>query len=123
MSLLHGVVLPLLLVLINFLMRPSRLDLSRINYIAFSNSPPNTRVGYLWNNNLPKKCKFFIWSLLHNSLNTLDKVQRRHPSLHINPNWCILCKDHDETGLHLFITCNYSQFIWAHILFFWLFEE
>lgn len=62
----------------------------------------------------PKKCKFFIWSILHKGLNTHDKMQRRYPSLHINPSWCILGKNHVETGEHLFITCNHSQFFWAH---------
>lgn len=70
-------------------------------------------MGHLWKNNLPKKCKFFIWSILHKGLNTHDKMQKRYPSLNINPSWCILCKNNEETGEHLFITCHCSQFLWA----------
>lgn len=42
------------------------------------------------------------------------RVSLRQAPLHISPNWCILCKNHVETGEHLFISCNHLQFFWAH---------
>lgn len=68
-------------------------------------------IGYLWKTLLPKKCKFFIWSLIHKGINTTDKYQSRHPSLNLNPNWCILCRSQSESMDHLFSSSNFSKAI------------
>lgn len=60
-------------------------DESNINPIIFKN---------LWKSGIHKKCKIFIWSLLHESINTPEKLQKRLPNWYLNPNWCTLWKKH-----------------------------
>ena len=66
----------------------------------------------LWQSSIHKKCKFYIWSLLHECINTAGKLQKRLPYWNLNPNWCPLCKNHLKNIDHLFITCPYSQDLW-----------
>lgn len=32
------------------------------------------------------------------------------------PNWCMLCKENEETANQLFIHCNFSMGVWAYFL-------
>lgn len=43
-------------------------------------------IGPIWSTFIPKKCKFFLWSLFHKGVNTADKCQSRFPSMHLSPN-------------------------------------
>lgn len=70
---------------------------------------PNKDPRYLWSAIMPKKCKFFLWTILHQGLNTSDKCQARFFSMSLCPNWCILCKSSTETVEHLFLNCSYSK--------------
>lgn len=86
------------------------------NYIAskyFPLQPIN--VGSLWSTYLPKKCKLFIWTLLHKGLNTGDKCQLRYPKMALSPNWCILCKMNEETAEHSLVQCSFSTAIWSSL--------
>ena len=64
---------------------------------------------------MTKKCKFFIWSLLHGCIKTIEKLQKRLPQWCLNPNWCVLCKTHLEIIDHIFTTCDAAIFIWKKI--------
>lgn len=76
--------------------------------------PDNTyrNVGNMWSSLWPKKCKFFIWTIIHNGLNSMENRQARHPSLHLNPNWCVLCRNSMEIVEHMFINSSFSKTIW-----------
>lgn len=71
-------------------------------------------VGSLQTSTLPKKCKVFIWTILHRSLNTADKIQARHHSITLYLNWCVLCRqDIEDFGaplLPLPLCCLYLVF-------------
>ncbi|KAL0559838.1 hypothetical protein IC582_000218 [Cucumis melo] len=63
----------------------------------------------LWKVEFPKKCKFFIWTLIHGCINTADRLQKRLPNWTLSPNWCYMCNKSQEDINHLFIHCPYSQ--------------
>ena len=50
----------------------------------------------------PKTCKFFLWTLLHEWINTMDMLQRRLPTWNIKTSCCILCKAAEKDRNHLF---------------------
>ncbi|TYK29578.1 LINE-1 retrotransposable element ORF2 protein [Cucumis melo var. makuwa] len=67
----------------------------------------------LWKVEFPKKCKFFIWTLIHGCINTADRLQKRLPNWALSPNWCYMCNKSQEDINHLFIHCPYSQQLWS----------
>lgn len=71
-------------------------------------------IGHLWSMHIPKKFKFFVWSLFHRGINTAEKCQSQYSSIALNPNWCITCKESNETMEHLFITFSFTQQRWAN---------
>ncbi|XP_031744692.1 uncharacterized protein LOC116405125 [Cucumis sativus] len=62
----------------------------------------------LWKSTIPKRCKFFVWTLLHECINTMDMLQRRLPTWNLKPSWCILCKAAEEDRQHFFTHCPFS---------------
>lgn len=66
--------------------------------------------GWIWNLKIPNKIKKFIWRLLRNSLPTLDILRSRgvHTSI-----MCPVCKDKDESLIHVFKDCAYARLFWA----------
>ena len=48
----------------------------------------------------------FIWTLLHNSILTSDKLKSK---VWEGPSRCPLCNHAEETAEHLFITCDFTQ--------------
>ncbi|TYK10356.1 LINE-1 retrotransposable element ORF2 protein [Cucumis melo var. makuwa] len=66
----------------------------------------------LWKSSIPKKCKFFIWTLLYDSVNTADQLTKRMPNLCSRPSWCVMCKRNEEDRIHLFILCPIAKSIW-----------
>lgn len=69
----------------------------------------------IWKGNSPKKVKFFIWSLAHGNLNTLDRVQRRHPNLALSPSMCLLCNKSSEISNHLSLRCHFASRGWMYV--------
>ena len=67
------------------------------------------------NPTFPKKCKFFIWSLFHECITIADNFRRRLPHWNLNPNWCVLYKNHYEDRNHIFITCLVAKNIWEKV--------
>ncbi|KAA0056839.1 LINE-1 retrotransposable element ORF2 protein [Cucumis melo var. makuwa] len=86
--------------------------------IAFKESsiPKETNwekeLKHLWRSHIPQKCKFFIWTMVHQKLNTMDKIQKRNPSMSLNPSWCISCRSSNEDMNHLFIFCPFARNLW-----------
>lgn len=75
-------------------------------------------MALIWTSLVPKKCKFFIWSLFHKGINTIDKCQSRSPHMALNPNWCVLCKANNETMEHIFVNCTFTQHVWGNFFHF-----
>lgn len=48
-----------------------------LNGGLLSSNPLN--LGFLWKTLLPKKCKFFTWSLIHKGINTIAQISKQAP--------------------------------------------
>ncbi|XP_004289445.1 PREDICTED: putative ribonuclease H protein At1g65750-like [Fragaria vesca subsp. vesca] len=68
---------------------------------------------HLWKLNCPPKLKTFMWSVLHQKI--LTNVQRVRRGFSTIAS-CPICKNADETLLHLLRDCPRSQAIWNSIL-------
>ncbi|TYK00226.1 LINE-1 retrotransposable element ORF2 protein [Cucumis melo var. makuwa] len=66
----------------------------------------------LWKSKLPKKGKFFMWSLFHESINTTDVLQKRLPNTYLQPSRCFLYKSDAEGINHIFISCHLTKTLW-----------
>ena len=77
----------------------------------------NTFVPYkmIWKIGTPSKVKIFSWLAAWNRVNTCDLLQSKRPNLAISPSWCILCKRDSESIDHIFLHCNFAQYIWAEV--------
>lgn len=69
----------------------------------------------LWKSSIQKKCKFFLWTVFHERLNSTDVIQRRYPNMALNPNWCVSCKAATEDLNHIFINCRRAKYIWERV--------
>ncbi|MCH79684.1 RNA-directed DNA polymerase (Reverse transcriptase) [Trifolium medium] len=70
--------------------------------------------SWLWHLPAPEKLKFFLWTMLHNSLPTREMLSHRGI---INDNLCPRCNIHAETTLHCLRDCNFVKTIWNSIGF------
>lgn len=50
---------------------------------------------------IPKKVKFFLWSLCYRSLNTSDTIQRKIPNWSLSPSICRICYGSAKSLDHL----------------------
>jgi len=66
----------------------------------------------LWKYQCPLKCKIFFWTVLTNKAPTWDNLQKR---TFTGPGWCSLCKQSDESLLHLFMACDFSKKVWEGV--------
>lgn len=62
-----------------------------------------------WLPGLIPKINIFYWLALKNKILTQYNLIKRG---HVMPNRCPLCKNHLESGNHLFIHCVYSREVW-----------
>lgn len=69
-------------------------------------------IHHLWKANIPKKCKFFIWTVLHRKLNTTEILQQKFKNMVLGPSCCVLCGADSESLDHIFIHCNFASSIW-----------
>lgn len=63
----------------------------------------------IWNFKIPRKVKFFLWTLCYRSLNTSDRIQRKLPNWSISPCICRMCYGAEESLNHLFILCSFAR--------------
>lgn len=69
---------------------------------------------WLWNSGGRGKHKSFFWLLLRDRVNTQDMIQRKN--MHLDDYTCVLChSNHDETLIHLFFECSFSQWCWGFL--------
>ena len=69
----------------------------------------------IWKIKVPKKVKFFLWSLSYRSLNTHDKLQRKLHYATLNPSMCCLCFRNEETLDQLFLHCEFVMKGWSFL--------
>ncbi|CAL1392585.1 unnamed protein product [Linum trigynum] len=63
----------------------------------------------VWNPCVPSKICCFLWMVSHEKIATVDNLRKRGMIL---PNWCSLCKQHEESISHLFFSCPFAIAIW-----------
>jgi hypothetical protein len=66
----------------------------------------------LWKEKSPPKSILFMLLVLNNKVLTWEMLRKRKWE---GPNVCLLCKNSEETIVHLFLTCTYSQQIWREV--------
>lgn len=64
-------------------------------------------IAAIWNFEIPKKVKVFLWSLVYRSLNTQDYLQKKCKNWTIPPSVCSMCNRDGESLDHLFIHCPF----------------
>lgn len=73
---------------------------------------------WLWNSWVRGKHKFFFWLLLRDKVNTRDMI--RPKNMHLDDYTCVLChSNQDETMMHLFFQCPFSQWCWRFLNIDW----
>jgi hypothetical protein len=76
--------------------------------------PTHSFFTKVWASKRQLKHKIFSWLLLHDKLNTRDRLGIRHMALDsYNCENCIW--QHRETSYHLFLRCNFALRCWASI--------
>jgi len=63
----------------------------------------------LWKIKCPPKTKFFMWCAFENKVPTWDILKKRNL---LGPGWCCLCKNEEETTIHLFMHCRFMADVW-----------
>ncbi|XP_026398308.1 uncharacterized protein LOC113294103 [Papaver somniferum] len=64
---------------------------------------------FIWKESVPSKINFLVWCIVHEKLNTIDKLQAK--GVDIN-NSCILCGDDTESHDHIFLHCKIAHKLW-----------
>jgi hypothetical protein len=64
----------------------------------------------LWTWDLAHKIKLFLWLALENKILTWENLRKRGWE---GPSFCSLCFRDEETVLHIFVSCTFSQKVWS----------
>lgn len=64
-----------------------------------------------WRIKVPRKVRFFIWQVLHDHANTVDRLVRKL-SLLVGPFCCILCWKAEEDLDHVLWRCEFACCVW-----------
>jgi hypothetical protein len=87
------------------------------NLLGDTNQAPKTILDIWKTCNLSRQ-NYFAWLLLHGRLNTKDMMSKKN--FFVESNDCILCDEcPQETIMHLFFECSFSQSFWWAIGFEW----
>ncbi|CAL1377504.1 unnamed protein product [Linum trigynum] len=70
---------------------------------------PNFSANSVWRKIVPAKICFFIWTVAHRKILTIDMLQKRGWSL---ANRCTLCCKDEESIHHLLISCSFTHHVW-----------
>ncbi|ONM30676.1 hypothetical protein ZEAMMB73_Zm00001d040162 [Zea mays] len=63
----------------------------------------------IWKTWAPRKCKFFMWLVVHDRCWTADRLAKRGMD---HPVCCPLCDQADETINHLLVECSFAKQFW-----------
>ncbi|XP_022042128.1 uncharacterized protein LOC110944789 [Helianthus annuus] len=78
---------------------------------SFKRNRPNCL--FVWNNWNPKKVGIVSWREEKERLPMRCPLARRR--INVPDLVCMLCREYDETGEHLFVLCHFAQTIWQNI--------
>ena len=67
----------------------------------------------VWKPKIPKRVAFFLWTVAHNQILTLDNLMLRGCRL---VNWCCICCCDGESVDHLLLHCPVTHIIWTFML-------
>jgi len=81
--------------------------------IQFSTNFCKIKFNPIWKAKIEPKCRFFVWTLLHNKILTADNLQKRGWPCNHN---CSLCSLSLETVAHLCKDCPFAVEVWSMIL-------
>lgn len=79
------------------------------NHTISGMSAPPFPDFFAWNNSIPPKRIFFIWTAVHGKINTIHMLNRKGIQLHSS---CILCGDEEKSINHLLIHCKVFRRVW-----------
>jgi hypothetical protein len=69
---------------------------------------------WIWKSKCQMKHKVFFWLILKDRVSTRDLLRRREMNLDsYSSDMCILQRP--ETGVHLFLRCNFSKACWSSL--------
>jgi hypothetical protein len=86
------------------------------NFLCNENPYPNfDPAKFIWESKVPPKVKFLGWLVAHGRLNTCEMLQRRRPNSCFSPHWCVLCKQHGESAIHIFLQCDLASHLWQKL--------
>lgn len=92
---------------------------SKFYNFLFQGLSASTPFKGIWKSRCVMKLKVFAWLLLMDWLNTKNMLQRGHVYTG-SDIFCVLCQQHmEETIMHLFFTCPFSQACWAVLNIHW----
>ena len=69
----------------------------------------------IWKSTIPSRIKVFAWSLSLKRINTYDVLQRKRSYHCLSPNWCVMCRQDQETISHLFLHCGFARSLWSKV--------
>lgn len=77
--------------------------------------PEEFILSNLWKAIFSKRCKFFLWTVMHRRLDTFDWHQHKYKGTVLNPQ----SMPYTETLDHIFIHCSLAGSIWNifHLVF------
>lgn len=82
------------------------------------NAPVSPAFKWLWESCIQGKHKCFFWLFLRDRLNTCNLLRRKH--MFLLDYTCVLCPSGmEETLVHLFLTCAFSQACWRELGIVW----
>ena len=84
-------------------------------YLSLINAPQAPPpYKWIWKSACLPKHKFFFWLLIQDRLNTKELMVRKN--FFVESSRCVLCDEEvEESLLHLFFTCDFSQSFWWRI--------
>lgn len=81
--------------------------------IQFEGSYTKRKITPIWQAKAEPKCRFFVWTLLHNKvLTTNNLIKRNWP----NDPICKLCSTEPETPNHICLNCTFAKQVWAYLV-------
>ncbi|XP_057790938.1 uncharacterized protein LOC131008050 [Salvia miltiorrhiza] len=85
------------------------------------NRHPSVRWGkWLWEPYIPIRRSIMCWRLIHNRLPTYDRLIRQGL---IMPNFCIFCRNHQETAYHILWNCARVMLLWKEFFKWFNYEQ
>lgn len=84
--------------------------------LGSEDAPISDAYHSIWRCHAPNKYKFLSWLVWMGRINVSTVMQRRWPTLNLQPSRCVLCKNHGEDLDHLFLNCEFTMNLWQALL-------